>query len=60
MSRQTLHGLPTNLAYLSVMWARLALAEFASVDLAHVVVDARLVGGGIGDADAGIAGACRC
>ena len=49
--------LPTKLAQLSVIGARIALGRFASLD---EVVDASLVGGGIGDADTGIVGVCLC
>jgi hypothetical protein len=49
--------LPTKLAHLSVIGARVALGLFASLD---EVVDAGLVGIGIGDADAGIVGVCWC
>lgn len=46
------------LAYLSVIGARLALPMFAYIAL--VLVDASLVGNGIGDADTGIVGVCLC
>src|ERR1700756_2149029 len=49
--------LPTKLAQLSVIGARIALGRFASLD---EVVDASLVGIGIGDADTGIVGVCWC
>jgi hypothetical protein len=52
--------LPTNLADLSVTGARLALLKFASVDIAQELVDASVVGRGIGDADTGIVGVCLC
>jgi hypothetical protein len=49
--------LPTKLAQLSVIGARVALGLFASLD---EVADASLVGSGIGDADTGIVGVCLC
>jgi hypothetical protein len=49
--------LPTKLAQLSVIGARIALGRFASLD---EVIGASLVGGGIGDADTGIVGVCLC
>jgi hypothetical protein len=52
--------LPTNLAHLSVIGARLALGPFASVEIAQEFIDASLVGSGIGDADTGIVGVCWC
>ena len=52
--------LPTDLAHLSVTGARIALGEFASVEIAQVFVDASLVGSGVGEADTGIAGVCLC
>jgi hypothetical protein len=52
--------LPTNLAHLSVIGARIALDRFASVEIAQEFVEASLVGSGIGDADAGIVGVCLC
>jgi hypothetical protein len=52
--------LPTNLAHLSVIGARIALNHFASVEIAQEFVDASLVGSGIGDADTGIEGVYLC
>jgi hypothetical protein len=49
--------LPTKLAQLSVIGARVALGLFASLD---EVVDASLVGNGIGYVDTGIVGVCLC
>ena len=47
--------LPTKLAYLSLMGARVTLRLFASF---NEVADASPVGSGIGDADTGIVGVC--
>jgi hypothetical protein len=51
--------LPTNLAHLSVIGARIAGAPFVQI---AEVVDASLAGSGIGDADTGIGilGVCLC
>ena len=49
--------LPTKLAQLSVIGARVALGLFTSLD---EVVDASLVGIGMGGADTGIVGVCLC
>jgi hypothetical protein len=51
---------PTKLAYLSIIGAGLAIAHPGAARgvIGLGIVDASLVGSGIGDADAGIFGAC--
>src|ERR1700731_2979675 len=53
---------PTDLALLSVIGARLAIAHLVSVHgvIAQKFVDASLVDSGMGDADTGIVGVCLC
>jgi hypothetical protein len=59
-SDRSCQKLPTNLADLSVIGARLAVLKLASVEIAQEFVDASLVGRGICDAGTGIAGVCLC
>ena len=52
---------PTNLALLSVVGARLAIAPVSVQGvIVRGFVDTGLVGSGIGDADTGIVGVCQC